>query len=592
VAAAGSPGPLAVLGAVSGARGAAAAGTVGPLKVRGASVRGVVAAGTSGPLEVLGVASEMRGAGAGGAAAEGTVGPLKVRGASVRGVAAAGSPGPLAVLGAVSRTRAAAAAGTSGPLEVLAVASGTRDAGAGGAAAAGTVGAPGKRGASVTGVAAGGSPGPLAVLGAVSGTRGAAAAETSGPLEVLGVASEARGAGAGGAAAAGTVGAPGKRGASVRGVAAAGSPGPLAVLGAASGMRGAVAAGTVGAPGKRGEDSEMRGAGESGIAGLFPGLQSASGSWVADAGTDDALPGRAPASGRRGAGADGGVTNVLGMGPETRGAAEAGMEGALTGLGATSGARGEDAPDGGTPGTRASGRRGVCMTAAPGFARAPPTTGFAVGGTVPGGAGGRAGPLASVGGAAGVAGALVVRGGGRPEPPVVGTAGEDGTREAAAGTIGLGARGQEGMVPVGMRSGARGTDPGDPLEPGDALGAPGAAVVGGGRAIVLPAVVAGRGPGAGVRMGGEESNAGPGRGMGVSIGIGGIGPPPAGGSSRKGSGVVREGAAGGSWRRSSGSSRLRISGGVRSGSMPGSQAVQSPCDGNSAPHLRHLDTAA
>ena len=214
------------------------------------------------------------------------------------------------------------------------------------------------------------------------------------------------------------------------------------------------------------------------------------------------------------------------------------------------------------------------MTGAPGIARAPPTIGFAVGGTVPGCAGGRAGTLASVGGAAGVAGALVVRGGGRPEPPVVGTAGEDGTRGAAAGTMGFGARGQEGMTPVGMRSGARGTEPGDPLEPGAPAGAPGAAVVGGGRGIGVPAVVAGRGPGTGVRTGGVESKAGPGRGMGVSIGIGGIGPEAVGGSSRKGSGVVRGGVAGGSWRRSSGSSRLRISGWGARGACP----VRRPCN--------------
>ena len=102
---------------------------------------------------------------------------------------------------------------------------------------------------------------------------------------------------------------------------------------------------------------------------------------------------------------------MLGTVPETRGTTEAGMAGSLTGLGAT-----------GTAGTGASGSRGVCVTGAPGLARAPPTTGFAVCGTVPGCAGGLAGLLASVGGAAGVAGALVVRGGGRPEPPVVGTA--------------------------------------------------------------------------------------------------------------------------------------------------------------------------
>jgi len=96
-----------------------------------------------------------------------------------------------------------------------------------------------------------------------------------------------------------------------------------------------------------------------------------------------------------------------------------------------------------------------------------------------------------------------------------------------------------------------------------------------------------------VRTGGAaRSKADPGRGIGVSIGICGIGPEAVGGSSLKGSGVDRGGVAGGGWRRSSGSSWLKIFGGGRAGDAPGSQAVQSPCGGNSAPHLRHLDTAA
>lgn len=102
----------------------------------------------------------------------------------------------------------------------------------------------------------------------------------------------------------------------------------------------------------------------------------------------------------------------------------------------------------------------------------------------------------------------------------------------------------------------------------------------------------GAGCGTGARTGGRASNAGPGRGMGVSIGICGPGPDAIGGSSLNGSGVARGGVAGGICRRSRGISRLRISGGGRAGSVPGSQAVQSPCGGNSAPHLRHLDTAA
>ena len=71
---------------------------------------------------------------------------------------------------------------------------------------------------------------------------------------------------------------------------------------------------------------------------------------------------------------------------------------------------------------------------------------------------GRDGP-----GVAGVGGALAVRGGGRPGPPDAGTPGEDGARWAAAGLEGVLVRGHAGMVPVGIRSGARGTAPGDPV---------------------------------------------------------------------------------------------------------------------------------
>jgi len=207
------------------------------------------------------------------------------------------------------------------------------------------------------------------------------------------------------------------------------------------------------------------------------------------------------------------------------------------------------------------------------------------------------------GDAAGTAGALVARGGGSPEATAAGTEGDDGALEAPPETMGLGARGHAGMVPVGIRSGLRGTDPGNPL-PGDR--GPAADVVGRltgagvpvagepcpvlGRAV--PPVVAGRGPGRGVRTGGgARSKPGPGRGIGVSIGMGVIDPEAVGGSSLTVSGV-RRGGVGGGWRRSSGSSLLRIGGGGRAGSEPGSQAVQSPCGGNSAPHLRHLDTAA
>ena len=406
-------------------------------------------------------------------------------------------------------------------------------------------------GAPVGNRSAAGADGALTVLGAASGTRGAAAAGKAPPLDVLGMASGTRGA------------------------EAAGKAPPLDVLGMAAGkappleVRGG--AGIDGPVEVRGADSEGRG-GAPELA--FPGLQSESGSCAAGPATEGAGPRIA-----------GDAPDAPGTVPEVRGAAEAGTDEPLTVRGA-SGARGGDETVGGAPGRLASGIRGVCPAGAE-AARAPLTPGLAGGGRVPGCAAGRAGPLATVGG---VAGALVVRGGGRP-PPVAGTPGDEPVRGAVGGAIGFGARGQEGIVPVGMRSGFRGTDPGDPLEAGAPACVPGPAVVGGGRWIGVPAVVTGRGPGKGVSTGGLDSNAGPGRGSGVSIGIGSIGPEAVGGSSRKGSGVSR-GGPGGGCLRSSAISRLRIGGAGRSGSLPGSQAVQSPCGGNSAPHLRHLDTAA
>jgi hypothetical protein len=231
---------------------------------------------------------------------------------------------------------------------------------------------------------------------------------------------------------------------------------------------------------------------------------------------------------------------ALGIVPGTRGAVAAGTAEPLTVLGA-SGVRGAGAAAGGAPGTPVFGPRGVCAACAPGIGRGPLTAGLTVGGRVRGWARCPAGPVAIVDGAAGVAGALVVRGGGRPGLPV-----------GPAGTIGFGARGQVGMVPVGMRSGFLGTEPGEPLGGAVPAGGGGAAVVGGGPGIGVPAVVTGRGPGNGVRTGGAAWNPAPGRGMGVSIGIGGMGPDAVGGSSRKGSGVSFGGPAGGSWRRSRG----------------------------------------
>jgi hypothetical protein len=150
----------------------------------------------------------------------------------------------------------------------------------------------------------------------------------------------------------------------------------------------------------------------------------------------------------------------------------------------------------------------------------------------------------------GAAGAPGVRGGGSPDPPAAGTVGLEGALEGAKGAAGTPVRGQAGIVPVGIRSGRRGTAPGEPLlalAGGCAGGvggrAPaltgGAGVAGGetGRGLVPAPVAAGGGPGTGVRTGGLETNAGPGRGMGVSIGICGIGPDAVGGSSLNGSGV-------------------------------------------------------
>jgi hypothetical protein len=218
------------------------------------------------------------------------------------------------------------------------------------------------------------------------------------------------------------------------------------------------------------------------------------------------------------------------------------------------------------------------------------------------GAGAPGGPPGARVPAAGPGGSVVApRGGGRPDGRAAGAAawGEPGRissaivgaavggRGAVDGVAGvpleLVVRGHAGMVPVGMGAGARPGTPG--VAPGLAAGRPGELTVRG-VAELWPESSPGDGPGVGVRIGGVLSNAGPGRGTGVRIG----GPDAPGGSSSKGPGVSREGVAWADWRRSSPMSRLRISGWGRDGSMPGSQAVQSPCGGNSAPHLRHLDT--
>jgi hypothetical protein len=239
---------------------------------------------------------------------------------------------------------------------------------------------------------------------------------------------------------------------------------------------------------------------------------------------------------------------------------------------------------------------------------------------------------AAVGGAAGAGtgapvpdpgAAVALRGGGRPvaagaldpagTPDEVG--GRVGVEGGAAGTpAGFVARGHAACVPLGMRAGGcpRGAD-GVPARevgrPGEVVGRAGPVVgaedtvvgaagraggegagAAGARAVGVPGCVGampGGGPGTGVRTGGRVSNAGPGRGTGVKIG----GPERPGGSSSKGKGV-RRGGGSGTCRRSSPMSRLRIFGGGRDGRMPGSHAVQSPSGGNSAPHLRHLDTAA
>ena len=211
----------------------------------------------------------------------------------------------------------------------------------------------------------------------------------------------------------------------------------------------------------------------------------------------------------------------------------------------------------------------------------------------------------------GSAGLEGLRGGGSPllAGGVLETPEEEEVRGVADGAslcpgVGLLGR-QAGIVLAEMRSGGRrgaggAAPPSGEGIPGDVVGrrTGGAGLAGGAGARpgpeaagAVPARAAGAGCGTGVRIGGLDSNAGPGRGMGVSIGI----CPargPAGGSSLKGTGVARGGAAVGTVRRSRGISRLRISGAGRGGCWPGSQAVQSPCGGNSAPHLRHLDTPA
>ena len=327
----------------------------------------------------------------------------------------------------------------------------------------------------------------------------------------------------------------------------------------------------------------------------------------AESATRDEVTGGVPgaAVGSRAAGEDvGGAEVLLGglAGVSGKRGEAAGTDGALDVLGAASGMRACGAAgvavEGPTPvaGARVAGCEGP-----PGVAGGAVTRGLEAGADVAVVAG-RAALGDPEAGAAGAVGPADVRGGGRPGAPGAGTPGADDVRAGAKGAAGTPVRGQAGIVPVGIRSGRRGTEPGEPLvapvggaagEGGRAAGlagGAGAAGAGGVRGAAEP--VATGVPDIGVRTGGLESNAGPGRGTGVSIGIC-VGPEAVGGSSLNGSGVSFGGpAAAGGPRRSSGSSRRRISGAGRSPSMPGSQAVQSPCGGNSAPHLRHLDTAA
>jgi hypothetical protein len=162
----------------------------------------------------------------------------------------------------------------------------------------------------------------------------------------------------------------------------------------------------------------------------------------------------------------------------------------------------------------------------------------------------------AVAGLVGEAGPAAVRGGGSPDPPAAGTAGLEADRDGAKGAAGTPVRGHVGIVPVGIRSGRRGTAPGEPLPalaggwPWEGVGrgpalTEGAGVAGGGAARGTEPLAPGGGPGTGVRTGGFETNAGPGRGMGVSIGICAIGPDAVGGSSLNGSGVNRGGEAAG-----------------------------------------------
>ncbi len=475
--------------------------------------------------------------------AAGDDGALEVLGGAsgARGICvAAGDDGALDALGGASAARGiCVAAGEDGALEVLGDASGARGV-----------------------CVAAGEDGALEVLGGVSRPGGTCAAvETDGALEVLGGASGARGI-----------------------CEAAGEDGATEALGGASAARGAgAAAGTDGALGGREGTTGTRPDGPPGVDTSTFGQVSGS----SPVGGFEAAPlpvagesgcARAPEAGPAGALLD---EDGLGSSPKRAvgwGARVAGIPGIVgAGTGAPVGAWAGRAPDpAGLPGLPEPLTRPGPVPACPGTR---------VGGRI-----GPGRPEVVAGGSEGST--LAVRGGGRPAPGAAGTFEAEGARGAAAGAVvgpdGVAGRGQAGVVVVGI--GAGGRPGGDPAVPAvlPVEGGPGGAIERRSGSVTEPGAACGTG----VSTGGRGSNAGPGRGMGVSIGMCGPGPEVPGGSSLNGTGVARAGVAGGVCRRSSGISRLRISGGGRAGSVPGSQAVQSPCGGNSAPHLRHLDTAA
>jgi len=447
---------------------------LGDIGAGGAAVPGAAGVSTGGAALEACVAAPGS-SGRRGAGVAGTEGALEVLGeiSAKRGVdPAAGSDGALEVLGGASGSRAdcAAGVGTDGALEVLGGASGRRAVCAAGVRIGGALevfdGASGTRAVCAARV---GIEGALEVFGGASGRWAvcAAWAGTDGALEVRGGGSPARDA----CPATGSDEAPEIRDGTSE--SRGGDPalsetgGMLELLAPVGGNRGAAVSG--------------RGPG-AGVADLAPTVGHDSGS--------------SPAGGfEAGPTTEGGRVTVAETGCDGGAAAPGRTEAPTDGAGlGSSGEPGARVPGGGAipegcvgpekfavrAGWGSTGRRpGAC---APGLS--PPAAG---GAPVP----------------------LPVRGGGRPEP---GDGSAVGSVAARGGVAAV--RGHVGIALVGIRSGGR---------PGVGAAAPAAVPVEG-----RPGEVDGRKPGlaadpgggwgTGVRTGGR-SNTGPGRGIGVSIGI-------------------------------------------------------------------------